>query len=73
LNFKHRDEIERIKHQNSLQLEELKSTYEKTISEMKMEIINLKQTIEELKSNHQSNLNNREASSKKVHLHKIRI
>jgi hypothetical protein len=37
-----------------------------------MEIINLKQTIEELKASYENNLNNREASSKKVHFSLLR-
>ena len=48
---KHREELERIKFQNSLSMTETKNNYESRISELNLKINQLQETLDNIKSN----------------------
>ena len=51
---KHREELERIKFQNSLTMTETKNNYESRISELNLKINQLQETLDNIKSNNSS-------------------
>ena len=51
---KHREELERIKFQNSLTLTETKNNYESRISELNLKINQLQETLDNIKSDNSS-------------------
>ena len=60
---KHREELERIKFQNSLSMTETKNNYESRISELNLKINQLQETLDNIKSNNSSLL---ESTKKKI-------